>query len=167
MIKLSTNRVGRRGGFTLIEMAVSLGVFSGALMFVGFLTLFQARETKTVHMSNKADKNSHEIMEYMRYKLVKGQFGTIQITDNGRTLQFIDPTVSNGSQFRLVNGTLYYDDDVNASPSWIRAFDQVGDVIFATEANGNIIRVTLKNNINLNTPVYQNSERVFRIYLRN
>lgn len=156
------------GGFTFIEMMVSMSVFSFAMMFMGYLTLFQARETKHVHMTTKADKNSHEIMEFIRYKVVKGQFGTMQITDNGRTLQFVDPTLSlSGSQFRFVNGVVYYDDDIANGPTWVRAFDNVGDIRFASEVNGNVVRVTLKNNISLISPVYYNSERVFRIYLRN
>lgn len=112
-----------RRGLTMIETMISL-LISGMVTSVVVYMMFQsALTTKDMYAETRTRSTRMRALDQIRYRLVEAQIGTVDITNSGRRIEFIDPNLDVTSAFFFVlpdpvtaeGGTLFYDEDVDNS----------------------------------------------------
>ncbi|WP_319588762.1 prepilin-type N-terminal cleavage/methylation domain-containing protein [uncultured Desulfobulbus sp.] len=105
-------RPGRgRGGFTLTEMVISVGISSLILIAVSSLQLISAKTISEVYGTTRTRSSRMAALDQIRYKLASAQIGSCVINDSNRTITFRDPNLTGSSRYYFVTSqkTLYYD----------------------------------------------------------
>ncbi|GAB4316216.1 MAG: hypothetical protein Kow0059_08660 [Candidatus Sumerlaeia bacterium] len=162
----------RPRGVTFIEVLISVGIVSFVMIFLVYITVLQGRKSNYIARLSVAEARARNTAEFIRYRVMMGRFGSVSLSNNGRTLTFNDPNIGTvNSSFTFSNGELLYDDDVSAGPNYRRRLRGLSDVQFAALNNGAMVEATVKA---LATPYSTQSpppsitvEQKVKIYLRN
>lgn len=104
-----------RRGLTMVETMISLAI-SGLVTTVVVYMLFQsALTTKDMYAETRTRSTRMRALDQIRYRLVEAQIGSVDITNSGRRIEFIDPNLDVTSAFFYVPDslTLFYDEDVD------------------------------------------------------
>ncbi|MFW5870097.1 MAG: PulJ/GspJ family protein [Candidatus Sumerlaeota bacterium] len=122
---VSSKRWGAKG-FTLLEVMVastiSIAVIGGVLS-IFYLT---GRSLYDLYPQTRARSYRQTALNQIRLRLCDARIDSYSILDNGRKIQYIDPTISGSptSEFYFttattgkIQGELFYDTDINASPN--------------------------------------------------
>ena len=86
------SKARRRRGMTLPEMMISLAIFSTVGLFVTFITLEIAKQTRESLSMVPAQQEAYRAMDFVRRELLPSTFGTLVITNDGRTVSFRNPS---------------------------------------------------------------------------
>lgn len=131
-----------RSGFTMLEMIVSLGISSVVIVITAYVMVASAKNMKTIRNQTEASKDAYAAIDQIRYSLMSGKFGTVQVKDSGKWLEFKDPNLGNKvSAFKFENGALWYDMDINDATPFEKKMDRLADLKFTSTIFGAIITI--------------------------
>lgn len=175
MIRILHQRLKRPRGLTFIEMMISVGIISVVMAFLVYITLLQSYKSNHIATMSRAETRVRNVAEFIRYRVVMGQFGSLSISNNNRTLTFVDPTngssVTSSFTFNPNNGQLVYDDNTSAGAAEYRVFQGLHEVNFTTQNNGAMLQATITAQASPYTtknprPVYD-VQQTMKVFLRN
>lgn len=146
MIGIAGNRRRAKGaGMTLLEIMIAVGVLAMAFTAVAFIQSATAKQILALYGDSRTLHRAHLVLDRIRYKLCMGQVGTAVVKDNGRTIEFVNPTLGGPtSAIKLVDGKVYYyEDKTQAASAPGQGIGLVEDLQFELLGAGNAVRVTV------------------------
>jgi len=132
----------RSRGFTMAEMLIAAGVSSVIFVLIAYIMVAGSKNISDLTSESEADKDALLAIDQVRYALLMGRFGSTEIKDDGKTLEFSDPNMQNTrSAFTFKDGALWYDPDTSSGEDFEKRVDRLVDVTFSSRNFGAIIRV--------------------------
>lgn len=129
-------------GMTLIEVMIAAVIITFVMVFLVYITLLQGYKSNHIATISRAESDVRNVAEFIRYRALMGKFGSMVVTNNGRTLTFNDPNSGSAIRsftFNTQTGQLIYDDDLDNGPPAYRTFDDLRLVTFSLLNNGAIL----------------------------
>lgn len=93
-----------RRGFTLVEMLVSLAIFSGVSVFLAYLTILVGKEIRRGLAILPPENRGQVVMDRIRYKIMQAKWANVptnptvtalsSIVIGTNSIEFIDPTIN-------------------------------------------------------------------------
>ena len=143
LVLYSCPSVGRsRRGMTLVEMFAAVSIFLLVTLAASYLLITAAKASQDGLVSIRSESRVRLALDTIRKEILVGEFMSVQIQDNGRTVVFKNPVRGKQAELRLVKNTLVFKEDtaVNAAT---RRFDDISDANFSLKENGTILRCQL------------------------
>lgn len=160
-----------RRGFTLSELMIAVGISSLVMMVIAGLMYMAARHSKDVLGQARMRSARTQAIDEIRYRLSSGKIGTVEITNSGNTIEFINPnlstTVKSKFHFDATAKTLYYDPLVGSGADLLPCAKGPIDIQFELQDSGAVVQVTVKSDSSLAYQQIDEQEGQVAIYLRN
>lgn len=165
---ISSRKQGRRRGLTLVEMSVSISILSLVFLIVGSLQLVSARVSKNLYAYSRSQSELYGALDQVRYRLCMGEVGNVDISENQARIDFTDPNLGGvTSSFRFINGSLYYDDDIDSGGGYREVGTGLSNARFVMQPGNAVVGVEMTApaiaNINDSKPITNEA----RVFLRN
>ena len=120
--KLRNTRIagrGRRAGFTLLETLVAAAIASMVMGGVVALMYITARTLKELYGPMASRSERMNALNQIRFRLCEAGVSTCAVTDDNHRIRFRDPNFDGKTSelyFEPDSQTLFYDEDIDASP---------------------------------------------------
>ena len=118
-----------RRAMTIIEMMISVALFVAIGVTVVYLVLVSARAGHDATQMIRSEAKARLLVDQIRRETLVGQFLSVEIKDNGRTVEFYDPVKETTADLRYLDGALVFRQDVDGTVT--RRIEGIDDVEFA------------------------------------
>lgn len=158
----------KKRGFTLTEIVIATAISSFIFIFVAYVLVASATNIRAMTNDVESCKDAFVAIDQVRYTLLMGEFGTTTISNNGHTLEFIDPNMGGvTSSLKYEDGSLWYDRDISDNAPFEEKVDRLTDMTFEHIGHGAIIRVDVTTRGRKGEILSDNYHASMDIYLRN
>lgn len=135
--RLRIPRIGRRKGFTLVEVLIAASISSMIMLMVASLQLLSAKAIKDMYNKTSTRAAQMRALDQIRYRLMSASIGSIAVEDGDATegyreIQFEDPMLGGAVSrffFDADSNILYYDDDMDDGTDNIDGFEDDNDAV--------------------------------------
>lgn len=161
----------QRTGFTLSELMIALCISSLVMMTIAGLMYMAARHSKDVLGQARMRSARTQAIDEIRYRLCNARIGSIEITDSGHTITFINPnlsqTVRSKFHFDASLKTLYYDDQVGVGLDSQPCAKGPINIEFILQDDGAVVQVNVKSDSSMAYKQIDEQEGQIAVFLRN
>lgn len=134
---LAILRNRRRRGLSFTEMMISVGIFSVIGVAVAYIVLLAARASHDGLQFMRSEQRVRLVLDNVRRETLVGQFMTAEISDNGRTITFVDPVANTRARMSYAGGSLSYYPNVDDPKRF--QWHGLRDVVFTLRNNGALL----------------------------
>jgi len=131
---------------TLLEVMIAMGLLSMLSMGVAFIGTTAARQWLALYGDSRTLHRAHLVLDRVRYKMMMGQLGQVQILDSGHTIKFRNPNNAVGvlSMFKFMDGKVFwYENETLAASTPGQGIGEVTDLTFQLLGAGEAVRVVV------------------------
>ncbi len=147
----------KRTGLTFVEVVISSSLISMVIAFVGYLFTLQATHADYYFKMQRAESKARNLAELIRYNVVMAKFGTVVITDNGRTLTFNDPNLNDPVKGNNVSRLVFDGQNLRYTTSYtgnnqvtlVREYKGLKNVNFSTANLGGTVIANIETEADL------------------
>ena len=160
----------RTGGFTMVEVLISVAISSLVVGAVISLQYISAIAIKEVYGSTRTRSSRMAALDQIKYRLADAQIGSCVVTQDDHRIEFSDPMlggVTSALFFDDVANVLSYDDDINDNKEALEVVTGPIDITFQVMGAGEMVFVQVKTESKEHYGQVDEQDGEVRIYLRN
>jgi len=103
--------------FTFVEMVITVGLFSFVSIFISYLSLEVARQTRSATSEMPIEQNALRALDYIKMRLVAADFSTLAVSNSNQTITFDNPVLGTTCSltFDQVEQEVIYDPDTSTA----------------------------------------------------
>jgi type II secretory pathway component PulJ len=113
----------------MVEMMISIAIFSLIGLTVGYLVLVSARASHDATRFIRTEAQARLVVDNIRRETLVGEFLSVQVKDDGRTVEFYDPVTKTTADLRYTGGILLFRQDKDGGVT--RRYTGISDVRFS------------------------------------
>lgn len=138
-------RTSRRRGMTFIEMMISVGIFTIVGIFVSYVAIAIARQSRRSLSSIPAEGTAYRIMDRIRNQILPATFGTLTLGNTDAQIFFQNPargTATSSITFDSQTSKCTFDPDTSVANNEVN-YGTLQSLSFAIAGNGRQVVITL------------------------
>jgi type II secretory pathway component PulJ len=138
--RLSPSR--SRRGATLVEMFVAVTLFLLVSIAVSYLLITAAKASQDGLMNIRSESRVRIALDSIRKEVLVGEFMSVQIQNNGKTVVFKNPVRKTTAMLQQINDALIFKSDTSVN-TVTRRFEGITKAQFSLKSSGTILRCEL------------------------
>ena len=171
-----TRNAGRRSGFTLMEIMISMAISSMVMVAIAGLQYFSSRSIHELYGQTRTRSSRMQALDQIRFRLCEARVGSITchgLSQSGigyYRINFIDPNIGGKtSSFYFVRSarTLYYNRDIDDGIPAVPVVKGPIDITFELQSGGAIVLLRVRSAAEMSHGDIDRQDGETAIYVRN
>ncbi|MBI5154328.1 prepilin-type N-terminal cleavage/methylation domain-containing protein [Candidatus Poribacteria bacterium] len=138
-------RISRRRGMTFVEMMISVGIFTIVGIFVSYIAIAIARQSRRSLGSIPAEGSAYRIMDRIRNQILPATYGTLTLGNTDAQILFQNPargTATSSITFDPQTSKCTFDPDTSVADNEM-TYGTLQSLSFAITESGRQVVITL------------------------